>query len=341
MNEQSIKSRKKTRTFPLGIIILGCAVWFSYALFQEARYSRYGETAVAKVSHKKQASRGGGKGEPSYQVLVLDYSYREASGTQREGRDEVHLDSPFIQGDGSIQVEYIPGSGDSSRIKGAKSPFDVLGPPGCVLLTSCVYLLFAVIARQFQNAAIKKRNQQEADVRGAIGSPSFSENAIIYRDVDWIGKPVSVIVDQDSEKIHFQNCHRLKSFLPAKNRPWFSCTLNDLRGVHANNYKGNSSLFIVTQTGSATVSSSGSNFEILKEKLPTLLRHGQQCFNSEFYYRFFGLGILYAIAMMAGVFISLLALSANVSSGVTVLAMFIGGSIGLGIARALVALEQS
>ena len=175
-------------------------------------------------------------------------------------------------------------------------------------------------------------------MRGAIGSPSFSENALIYRDVDWIGKPVSVIVDQDSEKIHFQNSHRLKSFLPAKNPPWFSCALSDLRGVHANNYKGNSSLFIVTQTGSATVSSSGSNFEILKEKLPTLLRQGQ-CFNSELYYRFFGICILYAIAMMAGVFISLLALSANVSSGVTVLAMFIGGGIGFGIAHALVALE--
>jgi hypothetical protein len=334
MNEQSIKSRKKTRIFPLDIVILGCAVWFSYALYQEARYSRYGETAVAKVSHKKQASRGGGKGGPSYQVLVLDYSYREASGTQREGRDEVRMDSPLIQSDGTVQVEFIPGIGDSSRIKGAKSPFAVVGYP---LLTGCVYLLFAAIARQFQNAAMK-RNQQEADVRGAIGSPSFSENALIYRDVDWIGKPVSVIVDQDSEKIHFQNCHRPKRFLPAKKHPWFSCSLNDLRGVHVNSYKGGSSLFIVTQTGSATVSSSGSNFEILKEKLPTLLRQGQQCFNSENPF----LGNLYAIAMSVGVFISLpLALSANVSSGVAVLAMFIGGGIGFGIARALVALEQS
>ena len=64
---------------------------------------------------------------------------------------------------------------------------------------------------------------------------------------------------QESGKIHFQNCHRLKSFLQAKT-PWFSCSLNDVKGVHLNQYKGNASLLIVTQTGSATISSNGSNF---------------------------------------------------------------------------------
>jgi hypothetical protein len=337
MNEQPIKSRKKTTNFWLVIITLGCAVWFSYVLFQEAKYSLYGETAVAKVTHKKQESRGGGRGSSPYQVLVLDYSFRETSGTQCEGRDEVHLGSPLIQADETVQVEYIPGIVDSSRVKGAHSLYkELLGGPS-VFLSAFFFalLLHMVKQRQLVNAELKPK-QQEADLRAAIGSPPFSEKALIYRDVYWIGKPVAVIVDQDSRKIHFQNCHRPKSFLPAKKHPWFSCSLSDLRGVHVNHYKGNSSLFIVTQAGSATVPSSGSNFKILKEKLPALLPQGQQCFNSENPF----LGILYAIAITAGVVLTL-ALPMNVSDGVFVLAMFLGGGIGFGIARAIVAMAQS
>lgn len=97
------------------------AVWGGITLyfgFQELRYSLFAATATATVTHKSQETRSNGKGGGTHQVLVLDYSFRDANGAQRSERDEVPLG---WGNNGTVPIEYIPGAIGSSRVKGAKS----------------------------------------------------------------------------------------------------------------------------------------------------------------------------------------------------------------------------
>jgi hypothetical protein len=148
MNEQPIKSHNKPLIFPI-ILTVGCAVLFLYIVIQDAQYSLYGLTTVAKVTHKKQESRStGGRGSSTYQVLVIDYSFQEAGGAQRVEQDELDLQSPLIEADETVQVEYIPGIANSSRIKGAQSSFKLLLVPGVGLFIGCAFLVSAMVRKR-------------------------------------------------------------------------------------------------------------------------------------------------------------------------------------------------
>ena len=46
-------------------------------------------TEVVQMIFQQGNTSDGGRKSSTYQVLVLDYSFQEASGTQRHGRDEV------------------------------------------------------------------------------------------------------------------------------------------------------------------------------------------------------------------------------------------------------------
>lgn len=110
------------------------AIWGGITLyfgFQELRYSLFAATATATVTHKSQEMRSGGRGG-ARPVLVLDYSFRDATGAQRNEQDVV---PPDWRDNGAVSVEYLPGTIGSSRVKGAKSQ------GGLLLITS----LFAVI----------------------------------------------------------------------------------------------------------------------------------------------------------------------------------------------------
>jgi hypothetical protein len=179
--------------------------------------------------------------------------------------------------------------------------------------------------------------EQEADLHTASDSPKFSEGALVYRWRTWNGKLAAVIVDEDSGQIHFQNCHRPKSFWPTQTECSYSCLLKDLKGVHINNYKGGRWLFIVTQTGSAAVSPFSPNFDVFAEKLPTLLAPEQECFNSSDPL----LGYIYALGIFAGVLSSLVVIPLTFSLGFTVLIVFLGGAIGFAIPYLFVVMAES
>ncbi len=101
-------------------------VCFLYYGFQEMRYSLTGATAIARVTHKSQEARSSGKGGGTHQVLVLDYTFVDASGTHHTERDEVPLGWRFGR-DETVQVEYLPGIKNGSRVMGKYSPMLVLG----------------------------------------------------------------------------------------------------------------------------------------------------------------------------------------------------------------------
>ncbi len=118
----------------LGAVAMGGLTLFFG--FQELRYSLFAATATATITHKSQEMRGGGRGGPR-PALVLDYSFRDAKGVQRNEQDVVPLG---WGNDGTVPVEYIPGTIGSSRVKGAKSQ------GGLLLMTGLIAVIWGVVA---------------------------------------------------------------------------------------------------------------------------------------------------------------------------------------------------
>jgi hypothetical protein len=65
----------------------------------------------------------------------------------------------------------------------------------------------------------------------ASGKPNISNNALIC---EFSGRAdCTVILDLESEMIHFGNCHRTRQFF-ARPAGWYSCRISDLKGIHCN-----------------------------------------------------------------------------------------------------------
>ena len=140
----------------LGAIAMGGVTLFFG--FQELRYSLFAATATATVTHKSQEMRGGGRGGPR-PVLVLDYSFRDANGAQRNEQDVV---PPDWRVDETVLVEYFPGTIGSSRVKGAKSR------GGLLLVTGLIAVFWGVIAWLISVSNAKASEPMEPLVPSAI-----------------------------------------------------------------------------------------------------------------------------------------------------------------------------
>jgi hypothetical protein len=258
MNEQSIKSRKQPVILLITMIVVFVAM-IAYFLVPEAMYSLIGETAVAKVTHKKQESRTSGKPSRTYEVIVFDYSFQEASGTQREGRDAVALG--WLSGhEDTVTVEYVPGFQYASRLKlNRRNPLFRALVPIIILVGFSVLLVLYVM----HNSSLSQGLEPLAEG----GAPNFSSDALVCRYAGWMNKPVSVIVDNSAGTLHLQNCHYPKAFLPKKAEPWFSCQLNELREVRIEKVGSGServdALRIVTRSGSALIVPDATDFKSL------------------------------------------------------------------------------
>ena len=240
---------KKAKNTALGMYLF-TAIWggvFLYFGFQEARYSLFGATSSAKVTHKTTEWRSHKGG--SHQVFVLDYSFRDQDGKEQSGHDEVHSHWSFGS-DETVQVEYIPGANAASRVKGAKNLGILLWIAG--IFSAIGGLIVWLVKRHQSKAAVQlepltlsesskaadssaDRPQPRDRTRFAPGVPRFSDEALVCRCAGWMGKPVSVIVDRAKGMIHFQNCFTLRKFLAVSAEPWFSCPLSELTATLQSN----------------------------------------------------------------------------------------------------------
>ena len=262
MNEPSIKSRKKPLIYLITMIVVFVAM-IAYVLVPDAMYSLIGETALAKVTHKKQESRTSGKPSRTYEVIVFDYSFQEASGAQRLGQDEVAL-GQLTGNEDAVNVEYVPGFQYASRLKlNRRNPLFRALFPMLMLVLFSVFLVLHVMHNSSLSQGL------EPLVKG--GAPKFSSDALVCRYPGWMNKPVSVIVDKTAGTLHLQNCHYPKAFLPKKAEPWFSCQLNELLEVRIEKVGSGServdALRIVTRTGSALVLPDATDFKSLCDQL--------------------------------------------------------------------------
>lgn len=114
------------------------------------------------------------------------------------------------------------------------------------------------------------RRRKSDQKRLAAGAPKFAKDALVCQDTGSMDKPVSVIVDRTEGMIHFQNCHSPRGFWAVSALPWFSCSVSELVAVRHLDRRGKR-LMIVTQAGEALVTSTATNYELLRQILPDLI----------------------------------------------------------------------
>ena len=106
--------------FRLGIGLLALFVISAVYSCNEARYLAWGKTADAKIEKVEPVTKHGRYGR-QYQVLRFSYSFPDGDlGTRRE-EDDVAMDfiaPESLPDDGTIPVQYIPGTADRSRLSG-------------------------------------------------------------------------------------------------------------------------------------------------------------------------------------------------------------------------------
>lgn len=105
-----------------------------YIAFSELRYAIWSKTAEATVTKTHETASTGRRRTP---LLAVYYSFSEADGTGRSERDDVPVDFP-VDPNGKIQVQYLPGVTDSSRLVGHSGMGAVYLFLGC-----CVWLAIA------------------------------------------------------------------------------------------------------------------------------------------------------------------------------------------------------
>lgn len=122
------------KTSPALVLMLFIAVFsglMGYVIGHELWYSLSGKTTEAKITRHSVESRSAGKYRGSHSVVVIDYSFTEASGRQRTERDEV---SGSSVGE-TVAVDYIPGVGGLSRVQN-----DQKNQPGGLILVVGMFL---------------------------------------------------------------------------------------------------------------------------------------------------------------------------------------------------------
>lgn len=99
------------------LIIASLLGVIGFFIGRELLYWQLGKTIDAKMTRQSNEQRSAGRHGGLRSVVVLDYSFEEASGRQRHERDEIRFGSgPSISE--TVSVEYVPGIAGFSRVRG-------------------------------------------------------------------------------------------------------------------------------------------------------------------------------------------------------------------------------
>ena len=108
----------------------------AFFIGREFLYSVLGTTIDAKVTRQSNEQRSAGRNGGTYSVVVVDYSFAETSGRQRQERDEIRFGSDIAVSD-TVSVEYIPRVAGFSRVRGKSNRV-------IAMLTACTIPLLIV-----------------------------------------------------------------------------------------------------------------------------------------------------------------------------------------------------
>jgi hypothetical protein len=150
--------------------------------------------------------------------------------------------------------------------------------PGAWIATSVVSLFLA--AGMIFAIAWKPPSAEQSHAALMTDAPAFSDQALVCRLAGLFGKAQVVILDESAGMIHFGNCHTPRRFLGTTER-WRSCPISEVVAAHPFASKGNESLTVVTQTGSALLYDGMENYRALRERLEAILPPWQAGFSAD------------------------------------------------------------
>jgi hypothetical protein len=141
------------------------------------------------------------------------------------------------------------------------------------LLVMFVLLLYLfAMACGFIWLAFTQRPRRSEDLPPLDRSefPALSENSLICRSASLLGGESCIIVDFDSDTIHFKRCYTPNTFLAVQRKLWV-CPLSDILSVERRRVSGRGGVFeylnVVTKTGTARIMETATNFEVLSQYL--------------------------------------------------------------------------
>lgn len=150
--------------------------------------------------------------------------------------------------------------------------------------------------------------------------PAIGLNAICCRfTLPW--RSGVVVVDRDRGLIEFRHCHVPRRFL-ARAQSSFLCSTADIRAVHFTCRPGG--LTVVTTTGRAFVSETGSSFAELREWLAEMVPTNQPQFSTDNP----AIWLAYVLGALAGLFAGVF-LTRNAGNTALVVATVLGATFGI------------
>ncbi|QDU40854.1 hypothetical protein Mal4_52170 [Maioricimonas rarisocia] len=153
--------------------------------------------------------------------------------------------------------------------------------------------------------------------------PEFGSDAIHY--VGQVGlKTVEVILDWKSRAIHFRDCHVPRGFLTSA-QPWFSCSVDELKGVHVFAHERSTTLTIVTAEGRAEIPSTGDGFPELHAELNELVPGTRPGFSADHPM----MGVAYVAGAVVGLFAGVLLAPRGADDGTLGVCMLVGAFVGV------------
>lgn len=194
--------------------------------------------------------------------------------------------------------------------------------------TGFVLVVFAVIAAGglWLSLTWKDRTGSELaeeNARDSFGQPEMSESACVFH-FPVMSKAGAIYLDEEAGQIHFFNCHVPRRFLAAAEE-WFSCPLDELKGVHVFRYRGES-ITVITSHGKVMINDYGRDFAKLRDLLKELVPSTTPGFSSDHPM----MSMVYLGGALAGLFGGVIATPRNATD--STLGLFVlGGSI-LGVA---------
>lgn len=110
------------RQFKRIMIAVVCFLISAYFSYQELKYAVWGTMAEATVTRTFETADMGRRGRRQPR-LAVEYTFTDVRTGPRSERDDVSIDWSVPQG--TVDVQYLPGVPDSSRLKGNSSQIAV------------------------------------------------------------------------------------------------------------------------------------------------------------------------------------------------------------------------
>lgn len=194
--------------------------------------------------------------------------------------------------------------------------------------TGFVLLVFAVISAGglWLSLTWKDRSGSELaeeNARDSFGQPEMSESTRAFH-FSVMSKAGAIYLDEEAGQIHFFNCHVPRRFLATEDE-WFSCPLDELKGVHVFRYRGES-LTVITALGKVVIQDSGRDFAELRDLLKELVPATTPGFSADHPM----MSMVYLGGALAGLFGGVVATPRNATD--STMGLFVLGGPFLGVA---------